>query len=166
MTEVHNTDEPDSRTPSAAYLEAPLTTILATLDEDTSNDISTDHLLDSYHTLLLRLRDIAPFPSGRGGTSPALHAWSSTSSAIGYCLQREIRRAYEDVLLLTSQTCTPPPRASGAPSPFNLPQDTLCIAQENAALCQIALRVTAVIFKFSVLHRCFFGELHGILSYK
>ena len=150
MTEVHITDEPDPGFPSVAYLEAPLITILASLNEATSNDIPTDHLLDSYHTLLLRLRDIAPFLSERRSTSPALQIWSSSAGAIGCCLQREIRRAYEDILLSTSQTHTP----SGLPF-LSPPEDMLSIARENAALCQVALRVTAVIFKFSVLHSCF-----------
>ena len=143
---------------SATFFEAPIRTILASIEDVPFQCITTHQLQDAYNILLDRLRMIAPSLSTQEQALPALRALTTHLNSLASGLQRDIYRALADLLYV------PPGTSSVSQDPS---ATTLRSATEEATLCQLAVRTTAVIFRFPSLFTSISGKkmITRILNY-
>lgn len=142
------------------YLRSPISTILESIEDVHKEYLSAHDLIDAYHTLCSRLRDISGVLSNESAKVPALRCLEEQSVPFTRILRKHVREALVDPLLTASQ------RSSvwvGALRPYNWPStpvtdEDMKLARDTASLCQSALRVVSYILRFPALSAVFTGE--------
>lgn len=159
-----STVKPDETTSIAhvpSYLSSPLKTIVASTA--LTSHIPTHDLLDAYHILAIRLKClVVPLSTSINVTTrPALEPIRLNSASVLQALSRDIQRALAKPSTSAIQD-TPSDElpfewqssASHAPGAQIKPLE-MHYALDSAILCQYALRVVSIIFKFESFHQLF-----------
>lgn len=146
MTARFTTSTPDAHYQlSVTYFKSPLLTLLASLDDFTSDNTTPHDICDAYSTLYLRIRGISSSLLQSTANTPILKPISEYSSALARCLQRDIRRALDDPLASS-------PHVRDA---TGLSEEAARFAHDMAMLSQYAIQVAAVICRFPALTSLF-----------
>ncbi|KAI0647932.1 hypothetical protein C8Q79DRAFT_952664 [Trametes meyenii] len=136
------------------YYKSPLCTLVVSLDDNTG-DISICDLIDAYSTFSLRVKACAAFINGDGQEVPSLQFLKKNSTALGHCIQRDIRRALRD----PSLALNPLPKFRTVASPSiplaGISEAFLSLARTESTLCQYALQLLSNIFAFPTLCHLF-----------
>ena len=147
------------------FLRSPILTLSGSLDSDAGGNISTHDLLDAYATLALRIRTICTPSTGDESTIPALRALKTHSFLLSCCVQRDIRRALEDPFGSPTSQSTNEHLFNPMIQPITQPlRGLICAAQDSSALCQQAIQVVSLIFRFPALYSLFTGKQHFFRS--
>lgn len=146
------------------FLSSPLKTLMSS--------ILPHDLLESYHTLSLRLNALV----SSSLSTPALHPLRSDASRLVQVLKRDLERALLNPLAFpvpsssTSSHVQSPPLqtsivSSSPESPYipklphiiNLTLDDVKRVTDSVKVCHAALRLVSVLFRFECLFRVFEG---------
>lgn len=143
------------------FLRSPILTLTLSLNDSIGEDITTHDVLDAYTILAFRLRTICSSFTGNESNIPALQALEINSDLLSCRLQRDIRRALEDPFgSSTSQSTNEPLFNTMVPSAIQPHEDLICAASEASTLCQRAIQIVSLAFRFPLLYSLFSGKSH------
>ncbi|KAI0667641.1 hypothetical protein C8Q78DRAFT_315288 [Trametes maxima] len=136
------------------YFKSPLDTLVVSLEDD-AGGISAYDLVDAYSTLSLRIKACATFVNRPIQEVPSFRLLKRNSSALGRCIQRDIRRALRDPSLTQSSPSQLGAIASPSVKWADISEALMDLARTESTLCQHALQLLSNIFAFPTLHQLF-----------
>ncbi|CAL1712298.1 unnamed protein product [Somion occarium] len=139
----------------STYFRSPVCTLVASLEDEYHEVVSFHDVCQAYDLLCLRIQRIAEaLLTHVNPVPPVLTCLQKYSSSIARCLRRDINCAFTYPL-------TDPPRPNrqipdSVPLLFhNPPDDEVKVAEDASAICQHAIRLASIMFKFPALFNLF-----------